>query len=243
MSLEGFLGYGSDDPLVLFLGTEESNGGGGAAAIQARRTQFQRIEDVYEASQLLARADPEFVNPFAGVRNHVQQWNAASRLRLALGGENWSAPQDWQRYWRTYLGRRNGDTFLMECFPVPRANSNVWIKGYKPNSTWTTTRMPLLRDFTNSIQPRYVVAYGDVASARVADLFPVVVSPYDGRNSVWHDLQTMKPSSVGKTATGVAVARVGFFGQGYFSQSDIRTIVQAMWTLGIGQVPCRHTWP
>lgn len=238
-----FLGYGDPQhpPTVLFLGIEESNGGGGNIAHQVRLTQFQRIEDAQRACQLLAH-DPGFINPFTSGGNPVEQWNAAARFRLALAGLPWDVPANWNRYWRHYLGRPGADTFLMECYPVPRASTNTWIPDYNPVRQWPA-RQQVLAQFTNRIRPRYVVAYGGPPRRHVADLFPVVSSDLDGKRRMWHPLATMRAASIGKTAHGTVVARVGFFGGGFFNQLDLPLIRDAMWRLGSGPAPLGHPWP
>ena len=142
----------------------------------------------------------------------------------------------WRPYWREHLGRTTGDTFLMECFPVPRKSLNTRIPGYNHVRVWCE-RVEHLRRFATTTEPNYVVAYGNDASERVEAVFPVVRSEFDERSSDWHDVQGCKRTSIGKTAYGGVVAKVGFFGNGGFRLNDMVSTRDAMWKLGSGKCP------
>jgi hypothetical protein len=214
-----FVGYGPVRPSVVFLGIEESDGGGGAASWVVRETEFEPIEDMREAHvQKLQKAG---VNPYAKSGNPVQVWNRAAEFRLALAGRPF--PHDgWEGYWRTRLGRRDGDTFLMECFHVPRRGCRVAVPE-DPIARWDE-RLAVLQAFTSTIDPRYVIAYGNQPGELVAQVFNLSI----GTGLVERDQRR-----------GVVVARVGFFGQGRFDRREIPRIAAEMMTLGPGPLPLK----
>lgn len=228
--LLSFLGYGTKHPRIVFLGAEESDGGGSGAALHVRRTKFAKIEDMRSATEKLSAADAQFNNAYADETcSPVVQWNTAARIRLALAGvESWDAYNMWSWYWRTYLGRRTGDTFVMECFPLPRKGLGTKIEGYSARRAWSE-RVSHLRAFTLGINPRYVVAYGKDANEHVEELFPAT--------SKWRVVAGVKNVWLARLAHGGVVARVRFFGNGGFRNREIGPIRDAMWKLGSG--PCR----
>lgn len=237
--LLAFLGYGPAAPRVVFLGAEESDGSGGAAALAVRRSQFRSREDAREATEKLAAGDAAFKNPYAADGHPVEQWNTAARLRLALA--DWRHHRNWGRYWREHLGRFDGDTFLMECFPIPRKGLSTKIVGYSPRRAWAE-RVAHLRAFALETRPAYVIAYGNDASERVNEIFPVVESAHGGRRAVWHPVEGVKRGSIAKMASGGVVARVAFFGNGGFKLDETEALRASMWSLGAGQCALGHSW-
>jgi hypothetical protein len=241
-ALINFIGYGSRDPLVVFLGIEEKDAGGGPCALQVRQTQFQPVEDLLRGCTLLAQCQG-FVNPFTPAAATVPQWNTASRFRLALAELPWA--DAWNQHWRRYLGRNEqlgtveGDTLLMECFADPSTGVSV---ERDRERRWPERRL-VLRRFIATIHPRYVIAYGAAPGRYVAELFPVVDSVYQETQRQWHPLPTQRPSSIGRNEAGAVIARVAFFGTGQFNLADLDLIVAAMMVLGTGSAPLRHEWP
>jgi hypothetical protein len=241
-ALIDFIGYGSRDPLVVFLGIEEKDAGGGGCAIRVRETQFQPVEDLLHGCTLLAQC-PGFVNPFAPGAATVPQWNTASRFRLALAELPWA--HAWNRHWRMHLGRNQqlgtveGDTLLMECFADPATGGKV---ARDRERRWPERRL-VLRRFIATTQPRFVIAYGAAPGQYVGELFPVVDSVYEGIRRQWHPLGTLRPASIGRTASNTVLARVAFFGTGQFNLDDLGPIASGMATLAGGPAPLRHVWP
>jgi len=241
-----FIGYGSSDPIVIFLGIEEKDAGGGQCALGVRQEQFAAIEDLVRGCNLLSQC-PGFVNPFAPGARTVVQWNMASRFRLALADRPWTS--EWDHHWRTYLGRNgtvgevDGDTLLMECFPEPATGLNVVRERERQ---WPARRL-VLRRFLADTAPRFVIAYGTAPGKYVEELFPVVESIY-GESidselvGTWHQLSTRRPASIAVSVTGAVIARVAFFGTGQFNVKDVETIASSMVRLGGGAAPLRHEW-
>lgn len=209
--LVGFIGYGPPKPEVVFLGIEEA--GGGDANILARAQHFDGIEDLYGAHEKLERY-ASVANPFKKRGNPVQQWNTAAVFALALAEGDLSL---WPSFWRKHLGRRDGQTFLMEKYPVPRSTTSFRVSGYRPNDLWRK-RAPILKTFLDQANPRFVVAYGAPAHEAVADFFTI---------PRWLSVAGT-PWSVGTATTGVVVARVGFFGQGRFDRAHVPSIAAQM---------------
>lgn len=223
--LTDFVGYGpTTSAHVLFLGMQEKATEGRINL--AARSSFAPIEDLYEAHQ--HKLKPAGVSsPFDELGDPVKQWNAAARFALALHGDpRWFDREIWSRYWRNNLGRKNGTTFLMECFPFPAENYKSDIPGI-PN--WTRQeiwdfRCSVLRAYLDANPPRIVIAYGEPTKDKVVSLF--FSSP---SRCIWRQVQGVSkmPASVASNGT-TRIAHVGFFGQGCFSQADVPGIVTAL---------------
>jgi hypothetical protein len=214
-TLVRFVGYGPKMPQAVFLGIEEA--GGGTKNIEARLNDFDEIEDLFEAHMKLQRHDADFENPFDSASNPVTQWNTCSIFALALAGLNPDAL--WRNFWRQCLGRRKYETFLMECYPIPRKGLAHRIRGYSPKEIWCKKRMPVLREFFKTTKPRFVVAYGIPAHDACADLFNM--------NGPWETVEGTQ-WSVGETTLGIVVCRVGFFGNGQFNRADLPSVASRM---------------
>lgn len=212
--LVDFIGYGPSNPDIIFLGIEEA--GGDEKNIQTRAKYFNVIEDLCRAHELL-KQHAGLENPFhfPDNRDPVEQWNTASKFSLALADADTTL---WRSFWRHRLGRSTYETFLMECFPVPRKSVAQRIAGYKPRMLWKDKRMDILSGFISKARPRFLVAYGVPAHTCLDDLVAV---------SQWTEIENAC-SSVAISEEGIVVAKVGFFGQGRFNKCHIPAIAHAM---------------
>ena len=239
-SIDEFLGYGPPKPRVLFLGTEESAGGADPLENAAAKVaNFEKTMDLVNGTTFLAGL-PKFKDPFAGSGNPVEQWNRAAEIRLALAGLPWKHVRDWSPYWRTFLGRGAGDTFLMECFPMPRKGKHVRVNGYNPYRSWPK-RVEKLAAFTKTIEPHFVVAYGDDAGERVCELFAIKESRFESVTRVWHELDGI--GTIGRTSEGTVIARIAFFGQGKYKRESTGTLAATMIAHRGAPSPLTHPWP
>jgi hypothetical protein len=184
--LVSFIGYGpSRRAEILFLGLEEK-AREGIKNLRAR-SRFNSIEDLYEAHQTKLGSAGCF-NPFSFKNNPVRQWNTASRFALALQGDSeWQNPRHWNQYWRHELGRKNGTTFLMECFPFPRKSRKNKLPGVPPSFTETLwqKRIMVLTHYLRRFPPKIVIAYGVPTKRLVSDLFPI-------DKEDWKDIERVK---------------------------------------------------
>lgn len=223
--IEQFLGYGPSDPRVVFVGTEESDGGAEPVEnVRIRLARFMPTMDLFIGSEILESA-AGFTNPFKRSGNYVQQWSRAAEFRLALAGLE-TNEETVSRYWREFLGRERGDTFLMECFPIPRRLSSQAVAHYDAVGSWSSRR-ERLRDFTRRITPAFVIAYGKPARDRIEELFPVRTSIWNGQTTVWHGVPGAR-ATIALSEWGAAIARTEFFGQGRFRRSEISPIARAL---------------
>jgi len=223
--LISFIGYGPPRrAMTIFLGLEEKSREG-TKNLRARSL-FKNIEDLYEAHQTKLEPAGCF-NPFSVDGNPVQQWNTASRFTLALqGNSEWRNPRCWSQYWRHELGRKNGTTFLMECFPFPRKSRKSRLTGVPPPLTealWQKRRK-VLTHHLRRFPPKIVVAYGAPTKKLVSDLFSIDKGDWKDVNGVMHGASV---AAIGVTR----IAHVGFFGRGLFSCDDIPAIVAALRSL------------
>jgi len=213
--LSGFIGYGPNNPKIIFLGTEEA--GGGLKNIQTRLTKFTSpTQDLYKAHCLLEDFG-ETPNPL--IRKHcpVQQWTTASFFTLALAGKS---PQEYNNYCKNYLGRQNRESFLMDCFPVPKPSQGTQIQGYKPKQAWEDFRRDNLKNFISAIspQPIFIIAYGNTAGDKIEELVGSIN---------WENISETD-CSVGKIESGTVICKTGFFGQGRFNRDYIRHLAPKM---------------
>jgi hypothetical protein len=222
-ALVQFIGYGPTGPVdLLFLGLEEK------AVEQERnlaaRSAFKPVEDLRRAhEQVLAAAGCH--NPFADARrNPVKQWNTAARFALVLNGSPlWDDPATWSAYWRNELGRTHGSTFLMECFPFPRASRGTALPGRPPASEaelWLTRR-DILRNHVETNPVKFAVAYGKATKAKANEIF--ALSP-----GAWRAIPGLHRDAAIASNGHTCVVHVGFFGRGLFAVRDIPVIVSAM---------------
>ncbi|MGH7206546.1 MAG: hypothetical protein ACREI2_10105 [Nitrospiraceae bacterium] len=225
--LISFVGYGpSCAAKTLFLGIEEKAHEGQEAKNLRARSLFADIEDLYEAHQTKLEPAGCF-NPFGASGNPVQQWNTASRFALALRGDpDWGQASCWSEYWRQELGRRDGSTFLMECFPFPRKSRASGLPGAPPLSEkelWDKRRR-FLSQHLSKFPPEIVIAYGAPTKDKVSDLFSIKTGDWRSVDKVEHAASV---AINGRTR----IAHVGFFGRGQFSFHDIPRIVEALRSL------------
>jgi hypothetical protein len=128
----------------------------------------------------------------------------------------------------------------MECFPMPRKGTHVEVAGYSAKGSWRHRREKLAA-FVKTITPDFVIAYGKDACTRVGELFTIVASTCDRVRADWHEVAGV--GSVGKTAAGTVVARVGFFGQGQYNRGHTGPLIAAMIKHRGASTPLPHPWP
>lgn len=237
--LSQFIGYGPSPKdgrgaQILFLGIEEAAGEGeeGKRNLHCRAREYQPIEDLLEAHRKL-RAHKCF-DPFSApaAKNPVRVWNMMSRIALALADDpHWNRMDRWNWYWRRRLGRSDGETFLMECFPIPRPGRNHTVSeipGWHPEKVWPARRQ-LLQAFIASSPPQYLIAYGNEPGRLVEQLL-------GDTRLTWTPIANTKSIEVARAPSGTIVARTGFFGWGRFRRSDVPLLRNAMIKLGGGPI-------
>jgi hypothetical protein len=155
-----FIGYGTLDADVWFLGMEEA--GGGEDNLR-QRLKFERVEDCAKAHDIL------------GIRKHhwdkkiIQStWRNMCRIMLGLEGKEVTR-ENTRNYQAESLGRSGGRTLLIELMPIPKPKLTHWeyeelfpkfssIEKYyeevKP------TRVQLLKELIQEHSPRVVIGYG-----------------------------------------------------------------------------------
>ncbi len=234
--LTGFLGYGpapgagQAGAQIFFRGIEEA-ADEGEQNLRCRAREFLPVEDLLEAHQKLGRSQCK--NPFAAParRNPGRVWNMMSRIVLALANDpEWDQRARLNKYWRERLGRRDGEAFLMECFPVPRRESDhavPAIPGRSPEKNWPERRSRLQPLIAVS-RPKYLIAYG-VEPGRLCE------GLVGGGKLKWMPVRNARNIEVAQSPGGLVIARTGFFGWGRFRRSDVPLLRDAM--LGYVMVP------
>ena len=139
--LLAFIGYGTLDADVWFLGMEEA--GGGAENIR-RRLEFRPLEDNAEAHQRLG-----ILKHHEGKRVIQRTWWGMCWIMLALDGEN-PTRENIRRYQAEQLGRYGGNTLLAELMPIPKPSHAAW--GYENLIPQFQSRS----DYYEAVKPRRV---------------------------------------------------------------------------------------
>ena len=155
-----FIGYGTLNADVWFLGMEEA--GGGEENIRTR-LQFKQIEDNANAHKML------------GITKHhwdkkvIQRtWRGMCYIMLCL--ENIEpTTENIRNYQAEKLGRFDGNTLLYELMPIPKPNISQW--GYENLLPQFASRedyykrikpyrINLLQDLSIKHKPKAIIAYG-----------------------------------------------------------------------------------
>jgi hypothetical protein len=167
--MSGHFGYGNLAAPIWFIGMEE--GGGHSADEVDRRLQAwdalgcrptSDLREFHERAAIAGRwREPFPISP---------TWGKLIRVRLASRGIE--ATRDTIRaYQCDHLGRRDGDTCLLELMPLPSQSVGRWIYGEisaDPTlatrdvymARWLAARVARLRTLIREHRPRSVVFYG-----------------------------------------------------------------------------------
>jgi hypothetical protein len=124
--LFGFMGYGSLDASIWFMGIEEGTGGSRhvAANIATRVQHFADVMDLAEAHDLLQW-------PLEEQTKFPSAWCWMAKIARALNHhKDWKDQAKAHDYIRKQLGCNSGDTFLTELLPVPRPKVGYWSEEY-----------------------------------------------------------------------------------------------------------------
>lgn len=218
-----FIGYGSSQPQIVFLGIEEAvpKDSDVHENIRARLRHFsQPVMDIGEAHAVL-KEHANVRNPFECTGSPVQQWTTAAAFAIALQPE---APTTPDHYWRNILGRTRSNTLLTECFPLPRRNTRGRIEGYESHSAWNKYRKDALQRFLHDARPIFLIAYGKPTHRCLDELFTV---------REWESVVVNAAGAgrVGRSDQGTVICETGFFGNGFFNRSRIPALVAAMHAL------------
>ncbi len=221
--LIGFVGYGPKRQVkILFLGYEERPPKGEKEYYKniSARMKFKPIMDLKEAHYKLYGESRK--NPFNG-KNPVRVWNYAARFALEFEGRRHGAKPKMQgsEYWRKHLGQKKGNTFLMECGPIPKRNYGEKVK-LPPKWDWKRIwkeRKDALAEALKDLRPEFVIAYGKKKGfrAKVQELFGV-------RESDWKSKCRTFFASTPKTH----IAHTGFPGRGFACKEGIPFVVKEL---------------
>lgn len=154
----------------------------------------------------------------------MKQWNTASRFALAMGGSaSGNDRPTWSDYWRNFLGRSHGSTFLMECVPYPRATRSTPLPafpGLTEDDMWKR-RLPILRQHVQRVGVKFVIAYGKATKQKASEIFML-------KSDAWRAVSGVSRNVEIATNGETCVAHAGFFGRGLFANDDILGIVRAL---------------
>ncbi|HVA19791.1 MAG TPA: hypothetical protein VMU55_06440 [Solirubrobacteraceae bacterium] len=174
--IEEFVGYGSVDVRVLFLGIEEGLARDDSLEDDLLvRSAFHRTADLYEAQLALGGPGKHFGD------NPVTQrtWRPMCHLMLRRDGCERPTREKRLRYQADRLGRAGGETLLAELLPYPNPNTADWLYAsctkYKTREVYDEQMVPrrtrLLREVLSQGCFEIVVAYGNGFWGRYKLLF------------------------------------------------------------------------
>lgn len=149
--IEGFIGYGTRNAPVVFIGMEEGAGSNDdLRSGLARRSLFDPIVELTPQVQT------------------QRTWRPMCDLMLRRQGNSAPSLADRQRYQFERLGRAGGDTLLTELMPYPSNNIRVWpykeFGRYGDRESYMrdclARRIDLLRATLSSAPRDLVICYG-----------------------------------------------------------------------------------
>ncbi len=156
-----FVGYGSLSAPVWFIGLEEAGEGEDRLLV---RTTFDRIMDILKAHEQL-----ELIDNFGEDAVQQRTWWNMCQVMLLLSGIPDPSSQDRLTYQTQRLGRREGETLLIEAMSVPNTSLNKWdYPNLLPNyanrkdfrNRYLPQRLGLILGLVSAQQPLVVITYG-----------------------------------------------------------------------------------
>lgn len=122
--MKTFYGYGTLSAKFWFIGMEEG-GGNSFTEVQARLSAWEQfgkpeLADLRDFHLLLRM--PEFFTPPVKLQ---RTWMQIARITLAAKGEPHSL-NELRTYQQDHLGRKSGETCLMELLPLPSPRTSAW---------------------------------------------------------------------------------------------------------------------
>jgi hypothetical protein len=166
-----FVGYGTLDADVWFLGMEEA--GGGEENIRTRLN-FQTVEDCAKAHKLL-----DVTKLHWGKRIIQRTWRGMCYIMLRLQGQE-PTRNNIRDYQAEKLGRFGGTTLLTELMPIPKPKLSGWeyeefIPQFSSREEYyrlvKPRRVRYLRRLIDQYKPRVVIGYGKGFWAEYKALF------------------------------------------------------------------------
>ncbi|MBZ0301544.1 MAG: hypothetical protein K8J31_17490, partial [Anaerolineae bacterium] len=218
--LLNFIGYGSLQAPIWFLGMEEGTGGSRdpeaiETNIRTRARHFQPVDDLVETHQ-------HWDYDIPSQRKFTQVWLWMAKLtRGTQGAADWPDTENAKHYVRESLGRQDGDTLLTELLPLPSPSMNFWPYEtlYPTRADYLNAVLPArqrtLRMLIQKYQPRCVIAYGSQYHRYYKALFA---------SAEWHRLPTKKAIEHCRFGHSLVVL-MPFFGNGGLSTHDARTVI------------------
>lgn len=167
-----FIGYGTLNADVWFLGMEEA--GGGYENLR-QRLKFEEVEDCANAHRLLG-----ITKHHEGKRIIQPTWAVMCRIMLSLENQEVNA-ESVRNYQAEMLGRRDGRTLLTELLPIPKPNIKHWDYGeifpmFESREHYYETikpeRIEYLKNIIDTNKPKTVIGYGKEYWADYKRLFP-----------------------------------------------------------------------
>lgn len=166
-----FVGYGSLNADVWFLGMEEA--GGGEANIRTR-LKLRTVEDCAEAHRMLGVTKLHW-----GKRVIQRTWRGMCYIMLRLDHRE-PTRSNIRQYQAECLGRSHGKTLLTELMPIPKPKMNEW--GYEKLIPQFSSareyyravkpqRVGYLQQLITTNKPKVIIGYGKGFWSAYRELF------------------------------------------------------------------------
>ena len=160
-SLMSFVGYGSLEAPIWFIGLEEA--GGGEERLRTRSS-FDAVMDIEKAHVLIGET-----SNFGPTAEQQRTWWNMCELMLILAGTPEPSPVERLSYQTQRLGRLDGETLLLEVMPFPCPSLSDWnypnvLPQYRSreecHSDLRPQRLSFLRRLVEVHEPKVVITYG-----------------------------------------------------------------------------------
>lgn len=169
--ISGFFGYGNPKADFWFVGMEEG-GGNSKQEFENRIATWNQLErekllDLEEYHRYIG------IDKFFSDNAPIQStWNKLIRIFLSANNMPCST-EDVRQFQIYYLGRRNGETALIELLPLASPNSNEWLfpqwtdfkilsSREKYLSNCLLMRIMKIRNLISEFQPKVMIFYGSI---------------------------------------------------------------------------------
>ena len=167
--INGFYGYGNFQSPFWFIGMEE--GGGNSIGEIIKRISVwdnrgqQIIEDLFDYHLKIG------ITQFFGQRAKLQKtWSQLIRVIFGIYESDFENEKI-REYQNRFLGRKNGETCLLELLPLPAPSINDWLYGKYSRIDYLSNRekyigavpefrIPFIKEKIKESNPKAVVFYG-----------------------------------------------------------------------------------
>ena len=217
LRIEAFVGYGTIDAPVVFVGPEEH-----IDSIECLVPELE-LRSTYEA--VMDRADAIGVaGSDSALGKFVPTWKPMNDLMLRRQGIKSPTYGDRQKYQIHELGRSSGKTLLAELLPYPAPNRSCWVYSDlarfdgrdQYEEALTTTRIEMLTRVLRDYKRDVIVCYGKRDWPSYQKLFP---------EAEWENIES---DFLVATGNGTRIVLAHHFSRGFETQSALDRLAETV---------------